>query len=398
MNALNVAVTGSLGRLSLNRPESINAIDLEMMHALSEALDAFAEDADVTAVLLDGVGDHGFCAGGDFREILARAAEGMTIGTVFFRDEYRVIAKLAEFPKPVVSIMHGMTMGGGLSLGGHVSTRVVTDRIRLGQPETGYGFVPDGGATWRLARTPGEIGTYLALNSVDLSAADAVALGFADVVVPADRVGELVEALGAEGMAEPDAVVRGFAAEPGESALLASQDWIDACYSAETVPAILERLWAFSNGEVVEGLRAADSTDPEAASNAATAADTLLRLSPTALVATLRSVRAARDGETLRQALERELRLARWFTTQPDLFTGVQALVAQNTETLHQSTVPDWRPSDLAHVDVDDIVAAMETPLRHSVFPRGLGIPEAAEVEHDDASATAGTGRRVAES
>jgi enoyl-CoA hydratase len=373
---VNAEVVGHLGHLSLNRPESINAIDLEMMRSLTDTLDAWAEDATVTAVLLDGVGDHGFCAGGDFREILARAAEGMTIGSVFFRDEYRLIAKLAEFPKPVVSIMHGMTMGGGISLAGHVSTRVVTDGVRLGQPETGYGFVPDGGATWRLARTPGEIGTYLALNSVDLTAADAIALGFADVMVPAEQVGELTTALADDDDAAPDEKVRRFAAEPGPSTVLARRDWIDACYSADTVEAILERLWAFSNDEEVEGLRSADSSDPDAAANAAAAADSLLRLSPTALVATLRSVRAARDGEDLRDCLERELRLARWFTTQPDLFTGVQALVAQNTDSLHQDEVPDWVPADLADVDDADIAAAMDTQLRHSVFSRGLAIPE----------------------
>lgn len=374
---VNAIIVGHVGRLSLNRPESINAIDLEMMHAMTEVLDTWAEDPTVTAVLLDGVGDYGFCAGGDFREIMTRAAEGMTIGTVFFRDEYRLIAKLAEFPKPIVSIMHGMAMGGGISLAGHAGTRVVTDRVKLGQPETGYGFVPDGGATWRLARTPGAIGAYLALNSVDLTADDAIALGLADVVVPAERVGELTEALlevdGADGLEE---TVARFTVEAGPSPVLASRDWIDACYSADTVQAILERLWAFSNGDEVEGLRAADSADPEAAANAAAAADALLRLSPTALVATLRSVRAASDEETLRDALERELRLARWFTTQPDLFTGVQALVAQNTESLHQDVVPDWQPADLGAVDLTDIIGAMDTPLRHSVFPRGLGIPE----------------------
>ncbi|MFC9558171.1 enoyl-CoA hydratase/isomerase family protein [Agromyces sp. NPDC056965] len=372
---VNADVVGQLGHLTLNRPESINAIDLEMMHSMTETLEAWSSDPAVAVVLLDGSGEYGFCAGGDFREILARAAEGMTIGSVFFRDEYRLIAKLAEYPKPVVSIMHGMTMGGGISLAGHVATRVVTDRVVLGQPETGYGFVPDGGATWRLARTPGEFGTYLALNSIDLTAADAIALGFADVMVPTERIAELKAALAADA-SSPDDTVRRFAVDAGPSTVLARRDWIDACYSANTVDEILERLWAFSSGETVEGLAAADSNDAEAAENAAAAADTLLRLSPTALVATLRSVRAARDGEELRDALERELRLARWFTTQPDLFTGVQALVAQNTGTLHQDTVPEWRPADLAAVDVADIVGAMETQLRHSVFPRGLGIPE----------------------
>ncbi|QTX03784.1 3-hydroxyisobutyryl-CoA hydrolase [Agromyces archimandritae] len=390
---VNAEVVGRLGRLGLNRPDSINAIDLEMMHALTETLDAWATDPAVSAILLEGLGDYGFCAGGDFREILTRAAEGMTIGTVFFRDEYRLIAKLAEHPKPIVSIMHGMTMGGGISLAGHVGLRVVSDRVKLGQPETGYGFVPDGGATWRLARTPGEIGTYLALNSADMAAADAVALGFADAVVPAARIGELTAALAdAVDTAAPEEKVRRFAVSPGESAVMARRDWIDACYSADTVQEILERLWVFSSGREVGGLRASESMDPDAAAHATEAADTLLGLSPTALVATLRSVRAARDGETLREALERELRLARWFTTQPDMFTGVQALVAQNTETLHQAVVPDWKPADLSAVDVTDIVAAMETPLRHSVFPRGLGIPE----DEQAAAAAAGRGARRA--
>src|SRR5690606_8026815 len=113
----------------------------------------------------------------------------------FFRAEYALNALIAEYPKPVVAIADGITMGGGIGLAGHAAVRVVTERSRLAMPETRIGFTPDVGGTLLLARAPGRLGEYFGLTGASMGAADAVYLGFADHVVPSDRIDALRDAL-----------------------------------------------------------------------------------------------------------------------------------------------------------------------------------------------------------
>ena len=124
-------------------------------------------------------------AGGDIRELYGYATNGNAgEAREFFRAEYRLDAMIARYPKPVVAIMDGITMGGGIGLAGHAAIRVVTERSRVAMPETRIGFTPDVGGSWLLARAPGELGVHLALNSRTMDAADALHAGFADSFVP----------------------------------------------------------------------------------------------------------------------------------------------------------------------------------------------------------------------
>ncbi len=187
---------GPLGHIRLNRPKAINALSLDMIRSISAALATFAEDFEIAAVLMTGEGERGLCAGGDIRAIYDHRGTGPAFGLEFFREEYRVNAQIAAFPKPYIAVMDGITMGGGVGLSAHGSVRIVTERTRLAMPETGIGFFPDIGASWLLSRAPGELGTYLALTGQTISGADAILAGLADHFVASNRLTALLKALG----------------------------------------------------------------------------------------------------------------------------------------------------------------------------------------------------------
>ncbi|WP_336630606.1 MULTISPECIES: enoyl-CoA hydratase/isomerase family protein [unclassified Microbacterium] len=321
-----------VGHLTLNRPRAINALDLGMIELLHAALDRWERDPDIELVLLDGAGERGFCAGGDVRglreQIVAGAADDVS---VFFRAEYALNARIAEYPKPIVAVADGVTMGGGIGLAGHASVRVVTERSRLAMPETRIGLTPDVGGSWLLARAPGRLGEYLALTGASMDAADALHAGFADALVPSERIDDLRDALLSRAdPATPAEIVLLFDETPGASPLAAARGWIDDAFAAETVPEIVARLRA--------------RPEPEAAA----AADTLKSVSPTALTVTLAAVRAARALPDLRAALAQEYGLVLWFAaTQPDLVEGIRA------QLVDKDRDPRWQPARLDEVAPD---------------------------------------------
>ncbi len=325
----------SVGRLTLDRPRALNALDVHMVARLQTALEEWRTSPDIDTVVLDGAGDRGFCAGGDVRALREQILEGGAAqAAVFFRAEYALNATIAEYPLPVVSLADGITMGGGIGLSGHAAIRVVTERSRLAMPETRIGFTPDVGGSRLLARAPGRVGEYLALTGDHMDAADAVYAGFADHVVPAARLGDLREALASR--ADPNGpaeIVLLFDETPGRSRLADARPWIDDAFAADSVAEIIARL------------------DARAEPDAAAAAATLRALSPTALTVTLAAVRRARELPGLRAVLEQEYGLVDWFvTTRPDLVEGIRA------QLVDKDRAPRWQPAALADLP-DDLVA-----------------------------------------
>ncbi|MBV8926417.1 MAG: enoyl-CoA hydratase/isomerase family protein, partial [Bradyrhizobium sp.] len=186
---------GAAGVIRLNRPKAINAVTLEMFRDIDKALDAFEADPEVSALVLEGAGERGLCAGGDIRALYESSKLGGDLGKILWREEYILNARIAKFPKPYVAFMDGIVMGGGVGLSAHGRHRVVTDRTKLAMPEVGLGFFPDVGGTWLLSHSPGEIGTYFGLTGQTMSGPDAIYARFADAVVPAAKLPSLREAL-----------------------------------------------------------------------------------------------------------------------------------------------------------------------------------------------------------
>ncbi|KRE81707.1 enoyl-CoA hydratase/isomerase family protein [Arthrobacter sp. Soil763] len=319
---------GRLGVVTLNRPRAVNALTAGMAAAMLEQLTLWAEDDDVAAVLVRGAGDRGLCAGGDIVAIYRDMLDGGDATADFWAVEYRLNLLISEYPKPYVAFMDGLVLGGGVGISAHGSVRIVTERTRMGMPETTIGFVPDVGGTLLLSRSPGETGTHAALTGAHLSGADALFLGLADTFVPSGQLAALAEALETEPV---DAAVARFTEPAPQSVLAAQQEWIDACYSTDDAEEIVDRLRTVG-GEAVD------------------VAETIAAKSPTAVKVALASLRRA-QGLGLAEALEQEYRVGLRFLDGPDFREGIRAQVVDKDRT------PHWQPASLAEVSRDDVDA-----------------------------------------
>ncbi|HCS62464.1 MAG TPA: 3-hydroxyisobutyryl-CoA hydrolase [Microbacterium sp.] len=331
-----IRTEGSLGRLTLNRPKAINALNITMIRQMTAALEAWRHDSDIDIVLIDGAGERGLCAGGDVRALYDEIVAGHPERTLdFFRAEYTLNAMIAEYPKPVVAFADGVTMGGGIGLAGHAAIRVVTERSKLAMPETRIGFTPDVGGTYLLGRAPGRIGEYLGVTGTTMSGSDAIYAGFADYYVPSAHLDELREALAKRAdPTSPSELVLLFDETPEPSPLVAERAWIDEVFSADTIGEVAQRL-----SERQEG--AAPAT-----------AALLTELAPTGLAVTLEAVREAREGD-LRAALEGEYRRVLWFGAHhPDLVEGIRAQLVDKDRS------PKWKPATIAELAPDATAAA----------------------------------------
>ncbi|NED13033.1 enoyl-CoA hydratase/isomerase family protein [Streptomyces sp. SID9124] len=329
MSDVQFHVTGHAAHITLDRPKALNALTHDMVLRIDEALTGWEHDPAVGAVVLTGTGERGLCAGGDIRAIHDDARDGDgTASAAFWRDEYRLNARIARYPKPYVAVMDGIVMGGGVGVSAHGSVRIVTERSRIAMPETGIGFVPDVGGTYLLALAPGELGTLLALTGAPVGAADALLCGLADHFVPSAALPALADDLA--GLPVRDALAR-HVQEPPPGQLAAGRTWIDACFSAGTVEEIARRLLA-------QDVPAADETGVA-----------LLAKSPTALKVTLASLRRARRLGALERVLDQEYRVSRACLRGPDLVEGIRAQVIDKDRT------PNWSPKALADVTEADV-------------------------------------------
>lgn len=341
-----VRTEGALGWITLNRPRALNALNVGMIRAVHAALDAWRDDSDVEIVYIDGAGDRGLCAGGDVRELHRQITAGRSADTVeFFREEYAMNAAIAEYPKPIVAIADGITMGGGIGVAGHAAIRVVTERSQLAMPEVRIGFTPDVGGTWLLGRAPGRLGEFLALTAGTMNGSDALYAGFADFWVPSERLDALRDALAHRAdPTGPSEIVMLFDETPDPSPLSMQRVWIDEAFSAGTVPEIIARLRAAASSGAVEGEEAPQPLGPTPADTA----DLLESLAPTALVVTLDAVREARAMESVRDALAGEYRRVLWFVHHhPDLVEGIRA------QLVDKDRDPHWDPQTLADLAPD---------------------------------------------
>lgn len=323
-----VEETGRLGILTLDRPKAINALDLEMVQTLRKALDGWRHDDRISRVLLRGLGPRGFCAGGDV--LLVRDALRVgepQVARDFWRQEYELNARIAAFPKPIVVVMQGIVMGGGIGLAGHADRRLVTADSAIAMPEVKIGLAPDVGGTYLLARAPGELGTHLALTGRTIGAADAILCGLADCRLSVEALVDLPEAL-RDG--DVDAVLAELTAGSDgieeEAALGASRSWIDPCYAGESVEAIVARLEA--------------RTEPAAQ----TAAGEIAGRSPLALKVTLEALRRAREMSTVAECLEQDYRVSCAFLNTHDLPEGIRAVLVDKDRR------PRWSPAELSEV------------------------------------------------
>jgi enoyl-CoA hydratase len=330
-------VEGAVGRITLNRPKALHALNLAMCEAMTEALLAWRVNPAVQLILLDHTGERGFCAGGDIRMLAESGAGDGAEARAFFHTEYRLNALLESYPKPTVAVMDGIVMGGGVGLSLPCTYRVATERTAFAMPETGIGLFPDVGGGWWLPRMPGETGLWLALTGARIKAADCLLLGVATDYVESGRV----EALKGAILADPaavDTLLTDVEGDAGEPPLAAHQDIIDACFAAPSVEAILEAL-------------AADGS-PWARDQR----DVLLTKSPQTLKVAYRQLRLGHRLERFVDNMVVEYRIGSRVVRRHDFLEGVRAVI------IDKDNRPRWSPAtleDMTEADLDAIFAPL---------------------------------------
>ena len=326
-------VDNGVGLITLNRPKAINSLNHNMVNALRAVLTRWESDDAVRAVVLSGAGERGLCAGGDVVAVYDSARKDGVDVRRFWRDEYLLNGQIGRFGKPYVSLMDGIVMGGGVGVSAHANTRVVTDTSKVAMPEVGIGFVPDVGGAFLLSRAPGALGLHAALTGAPFSGSDAIAMGFADHYVPHGELDAFTAAIVADGV---ESALARHAVEPPPSALAAQRDWIDECFSGDTVQ------------DIVSALRAHKGPGAEPAREAA---DLIATRSPIAVSVALRAVRRAAKLETLEDVLIQDYRVSSASARSHDLVEGIRAQI------IDKDRNPKWSPATLAAVTAADVDA-----------------------------------------
>lgn len=346
-------VESGVGRITLNRPRALHALNHGMCTAMTEALLAWLDDGAVTSVMIDHAGERGFCAGGDIRMIADSGKGDAAEAKAFFHAEYRLNHLLFVYPKPVVAVMDGIVMGGGVGISDPADVRIVTERTTFAMPETGIGLFPDVGGGWFLPRLPGRTGVFLALTGARLKAAECLSLGVATHYVESARLDELKAALLAD-PADPAAVAVRFASDPGPARIDANRALIDRLFAFDTVEEIFTALEAEGSEWALKELA------------------TLKSKSPQSMKVSLRQLRTGAGLGSFAENMAMEYRLGGRIVRTHDFQEGVRAVIVD------KDNAPAWSPADLSGV-TDAMLDGFFAPL--PADEEWTPLPQAAALE-----------------
>ncbi|MCH4090053.1 enoyl-CoA hydratase/isomerase family protein [Acetobacter sp.] len=339
ISAIQCTRHGPVGRITLDRPGNLNAVDRAMAEAIMEVLTQWRDDPAVERVLLDSSSSKAFCAGGDIKALYRSIQEdGPEAAHGNMVVPYQAMQMIADYPKPIITIMDGITMGGGVGLGAHARHRVVTERSVLAMPENLIGLTPDAGGSWLLAEAPRSYGLRFALTGDRMLGAQAVAMGFADHLVPSESLEALKAALLGDIASSEETILRHYAEINQTASLDVSSEAIGKCYDVEDLgpqkglALLLSRL---------------ESSDEVWAK---TDLSRLLSVCPFSLHVTWRMQQRLHARQFSRDdafALETELVLH--MISRPDFCEGVRARVIDKDNT------PSWSPALLSDVKPEDV-------------------------------------------
>ncbi len=322
---------GHIGQLTLNRPAGLNALNLEMVRVLHRQLEHWESDAQIEAVVLRGTGERAFCAGGDIRYMYDNYLAGRHHEPeTFFTEEYDLDAYIHAYPKPILALMDGFVLGGGMGLAQGASIRLLTERSRLGMPETAIGYFPDVGGSYFLSRLPGQIGLYLGITGNHVGSSDALFAGLGDLCIDSARLGELEALIDSFNPADGslrDQVAALANAELPASELKALQPAIDLHFAQPDIAAIRASL--------------ASEQRPEYRDWAQRPLEIIDNRSPLAMAVTQAMLLRGRTL-ALADCFAMELHIGRQWFEKGNIMEGVRALIVDKDKQ------PRWQP---AHID-----------------------------------------------
>jgi enoyl-CoA hydratase len=326
---------GTAGIITLNRPKALNALNLDMIRAMTAQLKAWESDPAIGCVVIRGAGDRAFCAGADIRALRQSSIDGTSYALDFLREEYLLNSLIKHYPKPYISLIRGICMGGGMGLSVHGGYRIASSSAVFAMPETAIGFFPDVGGSYFLARCPGQLGLYFGLTGERLNATDAIYARIATHWIPSDEWPVLIEAL-ANGD-DPNDLFSEMGRRPQNSPLSERRTKIDRIFSTTSVEDILTLL---------------DRDDKEWSHECAA----LMRTrSPTSLKIAYGQIR---NGKQLSfdDCMKMEFRIAHRITKSADFVEGVRAVIVD------KDNAPKWQPASLESV-TDSAVQAYFEPV-----------------------------------
>ena len=346
-------ITGRVGCLTLNRPKALNALTLDMVRDLTQALIEFQNNPQVLAVLVRGHGKESpfghFCAGGDIRFFHQAALAGEASLADFFTEEYALNHLIHTYSKPYIAFMDGVVMGGGMGISQGASVRIVTDKTQMAMPETHIGLFPDVGGGYFLGRCPGRIGEYLGLTGQKINGQQAIQAGLADGLIEVQRLPVIWNTLLSTPFESGEAVER----------------WIQSQFTKmETVPfpnkAEIDQIFALSSPLEISLALAQDNS--EWAQQTLTS---LTKASPLMVHVVLAQIRKARN-----MSLADDLRMERdlvhhcfHLRERSETVEGIRALAVDKD---HQ---PQWAHGQLADVAPEEWPVFFESPWSPAAHP-----------------------------
>ena len=318
MTDIHIRKVGHAGRITLQRPNALNAMTYDMCVLIDAVLKHWQDDDEVKCVVIDALGERAFCAGGDIADLYATGMAGdYSYGQKFWAEEYRTNALIASYPKPYVALMQGFTMGGGVGISCHGNHRIVGESSQIAMPECGIGLIPDVGGSHILARAPGSLGSYLGLTAQRMLAADAIYAGFADHFIPEANWYTLTSAIEDSGDVS---VIKDFIAEPPNGTLQEQEAAVNELFNTTNLAEIVRRLTHSGDGFAEKTLKA------------------LLRNSPLSMACTLEILdRLRRSNGDLTSALTLEYRYTARSMEHGDFLEGIRAAI------IDKERMPQWK-------------------------------------------------------
>ena len=332
-----ISIEGAVGRITLNRPGALHALTTGMCRLITEALVTWIDNSIVKLVMIDHAGERGFCAGGDIRMLAESGAGDGAAAREFFFTEYRLNTLLHDYPKPLIAVMDGITMGGGVGLSRPCRYRVATERTTFAMPETGIGLFPDVGGGWYLSRMSDHVGLWLALTGARIKAADCELTTLATDYVPSASLPQLKAAI----VAEPAAVetlLTEFEADAGRPALAAHHDEISQLFAGDSVEAIVRALQGADSDWAREQLAV------------------MATKSPQTMKVAFRQLQLGREMRRFADNMAMEYRIAARVVQRHDFLEGVRAVIVE------KDNAPKWDPPTLEGV-TEAMLDAIFAPL-----------------------------------
>jgi len=334
-------VAGAAGCISLNRPKALHALTLDMCHAMTAALSAWAKDDTVQAVIIDHAEGRGFCAGGDIAFLRNSALNDNGVsGRKFFHDEYQLNHQLFAYGKPVVAFMDGITMGGGVGISQPAQFRVATENTRFAMPETGIGLFPDVGGGWYLSRLSGRLGQFLALTGARLKGEECLWAGLATHYLPSVKLAE-AKARIAEHPDRIAGILSELSETPPEARLAGNAEKIAKHFASDRYEDILASLEA----AMADGDGWAEKER-----------DTLGTKSPQTCKVALRQLKNSLDLPDFAANMVMEYRIGSRVLVRPDFAEGVRAVIVD------KSNDPKWDPATPEGVS-EELIESIFAPL-----------------------------------